>query len=269
MRWVKFIGAFVILLLLFVGGIVFDIFVIQKFSHKDNFINNLTNKDDLKIEQNIYVSKDIESSLIKTSLNILESNTLHNLQSISPIQRDNITQTLNNIIKLTQENENICKNNSYVFTPNYTNNYEKGDSRGYKIQLNIKCEMDKSQYDTYTKFFNKILEIIDSSEFLDISFGSLDFALSQQEQQKYEAELRQMALKQANDLISQYNENLKTSCYIGKINFGQAILPVQKNYMTMNRDSYMVLLNKTQTPIVSSNNMKLSLFTQLEFICKR
>ncbi|EMZ41111.1 hypothetical protein C826_00121 [Helicobacter bilis WiWa] len=35
MRWVKFISVACIVLCLFAGGIAFDIFVVQKFTHKN------------------------------------------------------------------------------------------------------------------------------------------------------------------------------------------------------------------------------------------
>ncbi len=273
MRWVKIISIGVLFLCLFVGGIAFDIFVVQKFSHRGDSVmlaNNAMN-DNLKLEQNIHVSKMLEPTMLKTSLEIVESNVLSNLQEIATNQRDNITKTLDIIVKLAQDNKDICRVSPYFISPYYKfedqNNSQK---RSYKISMKIDCKMDKTKYEDYKKFFNKILEHVDSNEFLDISFGFIDFVPSKTQIADYESQLRQTAIEQAQALSLKYNESLKAKCNISNIRFGHTSLPTTRNnsiQMVLARDSH-VSLDKIADSQLLSSNIEMSLSTQFEFICK-
>lgn len=92
MRWVKFIGVACIVLCLFAGGIAFDIFVVQKFTHKN--VVEATQNNHIEISQSIETSKDIKPDLLQMELSIVESKILKNTPTLTESQSHYIPLSL-------------------------------------------------------------------------------------------------------------------------------------------------------------------------------
>ncbi len=215
MRWVKFIGIACIVLCLFAGGIAFDIFVVQKFTHKN--VIETTQDNHMEVSQTIATSKDIKPDLLQMDMSIIESKTLRDTSTLTESQREHITKKLDSIITLAQANKDICKYSPYAFGPTETYDYKSERKAGYSISLNIKCKMKEDTYKQYEELMSQIKKIVYQDEWLDFKNHSFKFVLSDSLQETQKIALREQILKQANTLKDEYSKNLNAKCSIAQI----------------------------------------------------
>lgn len=217
MRWVKFIGVACIVLCLFAGGIAFDIFVVQKFTHKN--VVEATQNNHIEISQSIETSKDIKPDLLQMELSIVESKILKNTPTLTESQREHITKKLDSIITLAQANKDICKYSPYTFGPTETYDYKNEMKAGYSIALNIKCKMKEETYKQYEEFVSQIKKVVYQDEWLDFRNHAFKFVLSDSLQETQKVALREQSIKQANTLKDEYSKNLNAKCNITNMSF--------------------------------------------------
>lgn len=224
MQWVKIIGTAVIVLCLFIGGIAFDIFVVQHFTNKNIVESKQSNQTE--ITQNIEVTNKVKSNLLKMSVGITPSNKLFTTPSLTEEQRENIIQQLNSILKLSQTYKNICRYQPYVFEPR--SNYVGQDLqiRGYNVRFNIDCKMQETEYSSYEEFISQVKKIVYKDSWLDFRIKAFDFDLTESLQKEQDSILRKLAIKNANDLVAEYGKNLETKCTLASMSFGQNAMPI-------------------------------------------
>lgn len=217
MNWLKTSSIVIIVLCLFIGGIIFDIVVIKKFT---NTINNSNgdSSDSLTISQNIEAYKVATPTSFHVPIHIVSTQKLRDLTTLDSNQRGQIMQTFDTIIATIKENEAICKGGEYFLgiTQYWKNNQMQN---GYDANLRITCKFTVSQKDSYFTFISKILTITDNNEFLETSIAQLQPILLKEEQKRYETEMQDSILIQAQELSKLYSDKLKLKCDIARLTF--------------------------------------------------
>ncbi|RDU67524.1 hypothetical protein CQA53_00415 [Helicobacter didelphidarum] len=222
MFWVKSISIAVVLLALFVGGILFDIFVVKKMPvslHSGN-------KDSLKISQQIKVNKMVTPTSFRVRIAIRGNMKLRLLTTINEVERQQIMTTFNTIIALIKENSSICSGGENSIGPEeYWENNGK-TKQGYNAIIQARCEFNESQKDTYITFLNKVIVATQANDLLAVSVPPLESFVPEKERAKYTGELKDSIIQQAKDMSQYYAKNLSTTCKISKIDFPYVHFPM-------------------------------------------
>lgn len=219
MQWLKIIGVAVVVLCLFLGGIVFDIFVVQHFTNKN--VAESRQIEQTEITQNIDITNNVKPDLLKMSIGITSSNKLFTTTSLTESQREYIIQQLNAILQLSQTYKNICKYQPYIFEPRFSYVGQNSQLNGYNVGFNIDCKMQEADYKNYEEFISQVKKIIYKDDWLDFRIKAFDFALTETLQKEQEPILRELAIKNSNALVAEYSKNFVTKCSIASISFGQ------------------------------------------------
>lgn len=266
MQWLRFFGIAVVVLGLFAGGIAFDIFVVQHFTKEGKAEVVAATKKPIQINQDFQVKQEVKPSILQMSLEIMDANALSITPTLTEQQRNQITQKLDSIIKLTQANKTICQHKPYAFGPRTSG---VGQERGYFARLNVNCKMNESEYKQYEDYIAQIKKIVHEDEWLDFKINAFEFLPTEAEQAAQEKILRELAIKQANELVSEYGQNLKAKCAIGSLSFGQSSLPYRDNYyVSSSRALGKALDISVQNIAADSQNITLSLHTNLMIACE-
>ncbi len=269
MRWLKFIGIASIVLCLFAGGIVFDIFVVQYFTHKKTLESAQNNQT--QITQDIQVTQAIKPDLVQMEMSVTESNMLYNTPTLAEKQRESIMQKLNAIIKLTQTHKNICKYNPYAFGPRSYDRLADTSNRGYMVNLHINCKMQEADSKDYEEFVAQLKKIVYEDEWLDFSIRAFELLASDSLQTAQEKILRKLAIQQAHTLTTEYDQNLNMQCAIASLSFGQnarkyyassVATTMQNSQQTLDSNINVKALITEATEIIMPMN------AQLHIVCK-
>ncbi|MWV63031.1 hypothetical protein DCO58_01015 [Helicobacter saguini] len=223
MAWVKNICIMLIALTLFAGGILFYIFVIEKWNGKD-----VVKTDEMNITQNISIKKSVMPSTFQGNIEIVGTNKLRELDNIDSKQKNRITQDFNSIITAIKEYSNICNGGGYSLglKDYYDNNVRK---KGYDARSQIECKISETQKNSYNDLLNKINKIIDSNEYLDIVIHPLNPIITEQENDKYIQELQYDLLSKIDNIAKEYEKRLNKTCKTSNINFDSIHYPMLKS----------------------------------------
>lgn len=277
MQWFKIISVAIVALCLFAGGIAFDIFVVQNFTNKSIADKNITESNrskQLEITQNIEVTNKIKPNLLKMSIGITSSNTLSTTSSLTEVQREHITKQLNAILQLSQNYKGICKYKPYVFEPRFSHTEsQSGQISGYNVSFNIDCKMQEADYNSYEDFISQVKKIIYNDSWLDFKIRAFDFALTDSLQKEQEPILRELAIKNANGLVAEYNKNFDAKCNIASISFEQNAIQVDMlsavntTSNSINYESMPAQLD-IKTLMANAADLPISLDANLQIICQ-
>lgn len=278
MQWVKIIVTAVVVLCLFAGGIAFDIFVVQKFTNKNTIVAESKQEEQTEITQNIEASTKVKPSLLKMHIGITSSNMLFNTQSLTEAQRDGITKQLDSILQLSQNYKSICKYKPYIFEPrlsyipdNVGKNTQIG---GYNVNFNMDCQMQEADYKSYEDFISQVKKIVYKDGWLDFRIEAFDLALTESMQKEQGQILRELAIKNANELTAEYSKNLGAKCSLVAISFGQNIIPrsiLSTLDSTANATYTNIMPEKldVKTLMENARDLPVSLNANLRIVCTR
>lgn len=215
MVWVKNISIAILVLLVFVGGVFFDIFVIEKFNNKDE----IKESKHIAITQNVSVSKKVLPQTFSTQLNISGTSKLKEKTSMESSEKNKLIETFNNIINIIKENK-ICDGGAFHI--NLTNFWENNTNKmGYDAGMNISCEFKQDAHATYNEILSKISKIIDSNEYLEMPIPPIHAIITNDEYEKYTQGLRYDLITKVNNLKNEYAKQLNSVCSIAKVDYTQ------------------------------------------------
>lgn len=160
MFWVKSIALSLFVLCLFVGGVVFDIFVIKKYA-KDS-------SDDISVTQSISVSAMVAPSVYNASISIVGNDKLKALSELSDSQKAEIIKTFTDAISIANENNAICASSGYNLQ---LVDFYQDKSKHYSAHSSISCEFKSADRAKFSEAFKKINDIVKKSEFLVINIS--------------------------------------------------------------------------------------------------
>lgn len=232
MGWVKGISISIIVLCLFIGGILFDIFVIKKYFNKD-----FGDSKDMLISQSVSIKKKIKPTTFSVRLDISGNDKLRALSSLDSTERVKITQSFNDIINAINASSGVCSGGSYYvrLQDYYADNTRKN---GYVANMNIDCEFIESKKSVYDTFLNKVNSIVDSSGFLAVSIPPINGVITQEENEKYAQELQLELVSKIDSMKAQYEKKLNAKCGISNLDFNSMQYPVfRENAVLMSAKS--------------------------------
>lgn len=231
MKGLKTVCIAIVVLCLFIGGIVFDIFVIGKFKNNAAIHHN---EDTMSILYNLIQHQSITPSSFQVTLKISGNQKLHDTNNLSPSEREKLIQTLNDIIGAVKDSASMCKGGEYVLG---LQNYWKDNqsTQGYDVNQTIKCEFPAQQKDSYTSFVNKILKLSDSNEFLGTSISAPQPFIPNKELNEHYETLQNKILSQVQHLSDSYSKVLNRECRVATINMAKKpAFPLSTNFANNN-----------------------------------
>lgn len=249
MAWVKNISIALLTIMLFAGGIVFYIFVIEKWRNK-----GVLNTSNLNINQLIELKKSIKPSTFQVQIEIVGSNKLNDMESLDSKAKEKILQDFNAVVGVLKEHSNICSGGIYSLGLKnfYYNNTKK---RTYDAQNTIECRFTQNDNNAYNDLLTKISKIIESNEYLTLNIPPINPIITDTQYQQSTQELKYELVKKSEDIKKEYEKLLQTKCNIRNINFENVYPIYREAKMALAMDAAGVQNSSVELPLAKAQDI--------------
>lgn len=229
---------------------------------------NIIFANDLVITKKFITSKEIEPKFLFANIRIESSSTLRNIGELKNSDREEIINTLNDVINETQ-NSKICKGGSFSITPIINYDKDKRKTIGQNVNFNLNCKFTKDDLSTYNKLLSNINDAISKNKLLSLPQPSMNYRITEDEIEITKGELFDGFLGEIREIENKYSKILNKSCKSSNINYGEnpKVNQVATFKSVMSADSAVANgIIPTSAPIVDTTRITIDVIVQLN--CK-
>ncbi|WP_104749152.1 hypothetical protein [Helicobacter cynogastricus] len=205
MKYIKLALAIVFTLSVFIGGLLFERFVLGKHPSFGEVS---------KITMPIQTTQQITPKAYSAHLVFSSTNALLEAKSLDATQEQAIKESFNQINGLAKES-GFCQQTSYSLHPNYSFLNGKQELTGHGLSAMMICKLPTSKLNDYEKFKDKITQIATQNGFFVLDTPALYPSMQDMDW----TSLQDALLKKAQDKVATLSRELNKQCHIRHLGF--------------------------------------------------
>ncbi|TLD96236.1 cystathionine gamma-synthase [Helicobacter jaachi] len=208
-------------------------------------------------------SQSVMPNAYKSAIRIQESNALRKIGEIESSVKEDIKDTLNDIVLLAKKS-GFCEGGEYGLNP--VSQYKEGaqgDTLGYTLHFDIRCNVQDERKKDYDNLIAAIEKKVNKNTYLAFLIPQVQNVISPEALKEAQNLAFQDALKDIQEASIQYSKMLRKKCSIAQIKDTPSLRPplYAKDARALNS-----LAESSQLPIPAAQNLTLTLETK--YICK-